>query len=180
MESFQIADGGSEPCMTSDLAESFIVAVSATLKEMAGTDVGVQIRGAGGSPAYKTGEPAVPRSLIACDIVVIVDLASELLRSLVVSFPATTASGLAERILAGVADVVDDSLVRDCAGEIANVVAGQAKAMLAHTPYHFAFSVPRVLTDTTDFAAQDSLDCLSIALHCDLGDFVVQVFLKIP
>ena len=64
--------------------------------------------------------------------------------AMVLGFPEQTASALAGRILSGVTAVIDGQLIRDCVGEIANVIVGQAKAMLAGTSYHFAFSVPNV------------------------------------
>jgi len=51
--------------------------------------------------------------------------------SLVLIFPQRTAEALADRMLAGVSIDVGDQLIRDCAGEIGNVVAGQAKALLS-------------------------------------------------
>jgi CheY-specific phosphatase CheX len=61
------------------------------------------------------------------------------------SFPQPTAEFLAGRILAGTgAEGVD--MVRDCAGEVANVVAGQAKALLVGSPFHFTLSTPTVFT----------------------------------
>jgi CheY-specific phosphatase CheX len=39
---------------------------------------------------------------------------------------------------------LNDGIVNDVAGELANVIAGQAKTMLKGTPYHFTMSIPAV------------------------------------
>jgi CheY-specific phosphatase CheX len=61
---------------------------------------------------------------------------------LVLSMPGTTAASLAARILAGTITEPDDAIIRDCIGEVANIVAGQAKTLLFGTPRHFYFSAP--------------------------------------
>lgn len=58
----------------------------------------------------------------------------------VLSLPEPTAAALARRVLAGAEP--DDGLVRDCAGELLNVVAGQAKTLLYGTPLHYSFTTP--------------------------------------
>lgn len=60
----------------------------------------------------------------------------------VLDFPPATAAALARRVLAGVADEPDDATVRDCAAELLNVTAGQAKTLLYGTPHHFTFATP--------------------------------------
>jgi CheY-specific phosphatase CheX len=58
--------------------------------------------------------------------------------------PERTAVELARRILAGAVDRLTADLIRDCMGEVANVAAGQAKALLVGTPSHFVLSTPVV------------------------------------
>jgi CheY-specific phosphatase CheX len=62
--------------------------------------------------------------------------------TLTLSFPRETAAALARRVLAGAVDDPDAAMVRDCIGEVANVVAGQAKTLLYGTPSHFTLSPP--------------------------------------
>src|SRR5881397_517540 len=64
--------------------------------------------------------------------------------SLVLGFPRDMAQALAQRLLVDSGAEVDDALIRDCVGEIANVVAGQAKAVLHGTPYRFTHSTPTI------------------------------------
>jgi len=58
--------------------------------------------------------------------------------------PERTADELARRVLAGAVDRLTPDLVADCMGEVANVAAGQAKALLVGRPSHFALSTPFV------------------------------------
>src|SRR5262245_3098535 len=74
---------------------------------------------------------------------VFIELTSTTEGVLALAFDQTTAAALARRMLAETAVELDESLVRDCAGELANVVAGQAKAFLAGTADRFTFSPPK-------------------------------------
>jgi chemotaxis protein CheX len=165
-----LAAEGAEPIsaeVRETLLNPFITATSAALGEMASTEVTVRAvsRGAGRCPAES----------ICAEL----RFQSGSEGSLVLIFPARTAETLAKRMLAGVSIDVGDQLIRDCAGEIGNVVAGQAKALLAATPYHFAFSVPRVV-DLKDFQPPSGLDCLVVAFNSDSGEFALQLFVSRP
>jgi chemotaxis protein CheX len=92
---------------------------------------------------------------------------------LVLSLPQQTATALAQRILAEVADGIADDLVRDCMGEVANVVAGQAKALLVGSPAHFTLSTPVVRTgDLADLATERWV----IPFDSDAGAFSVHLY----
>jgi chemotaxis protein CheX len=97
---------------------------------------------------------------------------------LILSFPERTAAALATRMLAGVPAKIDEQLIQDCVGEIGNVVAGQAKTLLAGTPYDFAFSLPNVLVGVNTPPAP-GLDCLVVDFDGDLGEFALRLFLKL-
>jgi chemotaxis protein CheX len=162
-----IADAESRPVageLREHLLEPFVTATRAALIEMAGTEV--VVRAVNRKPPQQTAVTAV------------VGLAATAERFLVLSFPKETAAAFAGRILAGVAPEVDERLVRDCVGEIANVIAGQAKALLAGTSYRFTFSLPMVVAHgPADWPPQD-LDCLVVAFGSDLGDFNLQLLRK--
>jgi chemotaxis protein CheX len=167
---FKIAPGGAQPVVgevRDKLLEPFITAVCVALGEMAGTEVVVR---------------AVYRKTIhhaSGDIAAVLELMSATEGPLVLSFPERTAAALAGRALAGAAEEVDENLTRDCVGEIANVVAGQAKAMLANTPYHFAFTTPKIVVGADEFRLPHGLDCLVVAFSSDQGEFALQLFLKL-
>jgi CheY-specific phosphatase CheX len=157
-----------------ELLEPFITAASTALSAMASTEVVVQ-----DTFSLTRTKSRVPFPMT--DIRVEVGLESAVASLLVLSFPHRTAAALAGQILAGATDTVDESLMRDCIGEIGNVgnvVAGQAKALLAGTPYRFAFSLPEVLAGADAYHIQEDLDCLVVVLSSDQGEFVLQVFLK--
>jgi chemotaxis protein CheX len=149
------------------LVEPFVAAACTALGEMAGTEVVVQ---------------AVSRKEISHtlgDLAAVIELRSANEALLVLNFPVLTAAALAGRILAGVTQAPDEDLVRDCVGEIANVVAGQAKALLAGTAYQFTFSVPRVVAGAgQELRTEVAVGCLIVAFRSEVGDFAMQLFLK--
>jgi len=155
------------PVIREQLLEPFITATRAALGEMASTDVVVR---------------AVcqnPGPHVLGDISAVLRLTSATQGTLVLSFPERTAAALAGRILASVSAEPDEQLIRDCVGEIGNVVAGQAKALLAGTPYHFTFSLPRVVPGVDDFQPAPGLDCLAVVFNSEQGEFALRLFLKL-
>jgi chemotaxis protein CheX len=95
------------------------------------------------------------------------------------SFARPTVTAIARRVLVEVADAPKDELVPDCMGEIANVVAGQAKALLAESPYHFRFGTPTVLSGPgLEVSERPDAECLVVLFSSDLGDFALQLCLE--
>jgi chemotaxis protein CheX len=147
--------------------ESFITATTVALAEMASTEVAVR----------EVHRGTLDDSLGDISAVVAITSVSE--ATLVLSFPRATAAAIAERVLADVQDERNDSLVGDCIGEIANVIAGQAKTMLAGTPHQLTFSLPRVVIgNLPESRTEPSQRCLIVALGSDLGDFTLRLALK--
>jgi chemotaxis protein CheX len=164
----EIAPEGAQPVVgeiRDQLVEPFITATRSALGEMAGTEVVVRT-------VY---QKALRHTL--GDIAAVLGLQAATEGFLVLGFPRRTAADLAGRILAGVTQEVDENLIRDCVGEIANVVAGQAKAILAGTPYRFTFSLPEVVVGAKELRPSPSLVCLVVAFSSDLGEFDLQLFL---
>ena len=64
-------------------------------------------------------------------------------------------------------------MVRDCMGEVANVVAGQAKALLVGTPSHFTLSTPS--RPAAGAAGRDGTGGWVIRFDSDAGEFTVHV-----
>ena len=81
-----------------------------------------------------------------------------------------TALELTSRVLQEVGDSADGGIVRDCAGELANVIAGQAKTLLFGTPYHFTFSLPSILTVNS---TERNTGRWVIAFASDVGGFAL-------
>jgi CheY-specific phosphatase CheX len=117
-----------------ELVEAFTAAVPFAVRELAGVEAVVQDL----SPAaVETAE-----QIVAGIVLTFADGQG----MLVLSFPAKTADELTRRILAGTAAQLSPDLIRDCMCEVANVVAGQAKALLVGSPSHFVLSTPVIAT----------------------------------
>ena len=61
---------------------------------------------------------------------------------LALSCPASVAAELARKVFAESGTEPEAAMIRDCVGEVANVIAGQAKTRLYGTPQHFTLSPP--------------------------------------
>lgn len=135
--------------------ESFIEAAITTLREM----VGVEAVAAG------PGTPSGSESDVIAELL----LMGNPDRRLVLAFPRPTAAELARRILAEAGEEANDEMIRDCAGELANVIAGQAKTTLFGTPHHFTLATPTVRFGTL------KVEGASVRFQSDAGEFVLQV-----
>lgn len=140
--------------------QSYIAAATLTLAEMANTLVVVrqisraQLNQMGG------------------DVSAVVELASAHEKMLVLSFPEQTATTLAQRILSEAKVEVNESLIRDCVGEIANVIAGQAKTLLAGTAHQMTFSLPRVAASALpEVEIEQARPGWVVAFDGDAGEF---------
>lgn len=135
--------------------EPFIEAAVATLREMAGVE------------AVATGSGTSPGS--ESDVIAELLLMGNPDRRLVLAIPRQTAAELARRILAEAGEEADDDMIRDCAGELANVIAGQAKTLLFGTPHHFTLATPTVRFGTV------KLEGAAVQFQSDAGEFALQV-----
>jgi len=148
------------------LLEPFIAGAILTLSELAQTELAVR-------SVYRT---ALPRTL--GDISAVLGLTAEGGEVLVLSLPARTAAALAGRVLAEVTQAPDDDLVRDCMGELANVIAGQAKTLLAETPYQLLLATPRVLSGPgLEVGSRPDAAGLVVVFGSDAGEFALQICL---
>lgn len=86
----------------------------------------------------------------------------------VLTFPQATATALARRVLADVTDEPDAAMIRDCAAEVLNVTAGQAKTLLYGTPHHFTFATPT--------APPAGAGGAGVGFESECGPFVLRVF----
>jgi chemotaxis protein CheX len=143
-----------------ELVEAFSAAVPFALRELAGVEAVIREVG----PATAAGTTA--------ELAAVVRLASaggEV--HLILGFPQRTAEELARRILTGTAVSPAADLVRDCMGEVANVIAGQAKTLLVGRPAHFTLSAPTVLAGR----AANVVDGRAIWFDSDAGAFTVRL-----
>jgi CheY-specific phosphatase CheX len=113
------------------------------------------------------------------EIAAVIDLTSATLDALVLSMPLAVAEILARRMLAETPVSVDADMIRDCLGEMANGIAGQAKALLHSTPAKIIFSTPRIIFREGEAPAEPAFgDCLVLVYGCDVGELAVQVRLR--
>jgi CheY-specific phosphatase CheX len=110
------------------LTEAFTTAVATALREMAGVEAVVRDTARAGGE-----EPE--------DVSTVLGLDADTPGWVILGLPRATAAALAARVLAGAGEP-DEPMIRDCAAEVLNVIAGQAKALTFGTPYHFTLSTP--------------------------------------
>jgi chemotaxis protein CheX len=160
--------GATRPVSQEDrdrLAEPLVTAACLALRECAGTEAVVR------AVSWET------LARTRADVTAVLRLRGAAEGALTLSCPLPTAAALAGRMLNEVTQDPDEALVRDCLGELANVIAGQAKALLAGTPRHFTFSPPAVGTgaDAESWPRPGSA-CLAIAFDSDVGDIALRLF----
>jgi chemotaxis protein CheX len=144
--------------------EPFAAAVAAVFAEMAGCSAIV------GSVRREA------RCRTVGEVSAVLRLKSAGEAALVLSCPRPTARALAERVLAGVSEPLDEGMIADCVGELANVIAGQAKALLAGTPNHFTFSPPTVVAGAAqEVGVKDDEGSVVILFGSELGEFALQL-----
>jgi chemotaxis protein CheX len=90
-------------------------------------------------------------------IVATIRLVRKLPGTMTLLLTAESASRLAYRYLPKGTPLTDE-IIKDVAGEIANVIAGQAKTILKGTPYHFTLSTPTVARVSYVSQADDVVD----------------------
>jgi CheY-specific phosphatase CheX len=140
------------------LIEAFTTAVATTLWEMAGVEAVARDTGRAGGE-----EPE--------DVSTVLGLGADTPGWVILSLPRATAAALAMRVLAGVGKP-DEPLIRDCAAEVLNVIAGQAKALTFGTPYHFTLSTPGPLgAGAVDLGAGESI----VRFDSDAGPFTLHL-----
>jgi chemotaxis protein CheX len=150
------------PQLQTDLIEPIVEAIALTLTEMAETEV------------VALGSFHRKDSALLGDISSLVRMAGTD-RTLVLSFPTETGKALAARILTRAEMKSDDDLMRDCLGEVTNVVAGQVKALLSGSAYKFSLTTPQVVSGPSHGRALGA-DNLALIFGCDLGQFAVQLY----
>lgn len=145
------------PAVRDQLVDPLVTAVRQTLVEMAGVDVSIRA-------VYQRTQPTMLGDLSA-----VLTLPTPSDGLLILSISSLAAETLARRILAEVKTKPNPDLVQDCVNEVGNIVAGQAKALLAGTPHHFTFSPPRMAMPNADRSRQEGTSVV-IAFDTDIGN----------
>lgn len=152
----------------SEVMGAFVEAVGLTLRESAGTESGLRDLAPQALPETGEGLSAV------------MELRSARVDQMVLCLPEQTAAALAERILAeAMPEGIDAAMVRDCAGELANVTAGQAKALLSGTPDRLSFSTPKVFAGPGQPLRQGrAAECHVATFDSEVGELALRVYLS--
>lgn len=150
------------PELRQQLAEPLSAAVRQTIGAMTGVEVALQSVHGREAPAALG------------DIAVVLELASARTGLLILSVSTRTAEALAGHVLAETHEELTPALVQDCMGEIANVIAGQAKALLHGTPHYFSFSPP-VIQAGASLHLPAGMDSLVLAFDSDVGGCALQL-----
>jgi len=126
-----------------------------------------------GKPSVKTGKN------IPGDVTGIIDLVSkQKTGSLAISFTKPVALEIAKRMLRMETDHIDE-MVRDLVGEIANMMAGGAKAKLQEQGYDFELTFPSVIVDDEkNILRNNSTSTVILPFVTDSGEFFVELYFK--
>ncbi len=87
---------------------------------------------------------------------------------------AEAAANLTERYLPGEATITDE-IVNDMVGEIANVIAGQAKTILKSTRHHFMLTTPTVVCVSSVELKLDESDVAMMIVKTKVGEIALIV-----
>lgn len=150
------------------LLEPFEMGVRHTLQEMAGTEIEV----------LATYQKSNYRMF--GDITAVLGLIAATEGAMALSVPEATATALVQRVMSGVGEALDRDMICDCVGEIANVIGGQAKTMLAGTPYHFRLSTPTIVSGGSyEIRHKPGMPCMVMVFGTDVGNFALQICLNV-
>jgi len=144
----------------------FILAVRRVFQTMLATEVRV------GRPNVVT-----TKQESTADVSAVIGLSGDVVGCVILSLPIATAEAVASKF-AGIALTRDHADFADALGELANMVAGQAKAQL--DGMHVSISLPSVIVGQ-DHVVSQSRQWPRLHLPCEspLGTFIVEVAMVI-
>lgn len=146
------------------LLAPFIKATEQTFQEMAETQV--KVRTVYRKSGYR----------MFGDLSSVIGLLGESEGSMVISFPNAVAMQVARMLLRSVPGEPGEELMRDCIGELANVIAGQARSMVEKSRFPFSISTPTVIAGAGhEIRHKPGSPCLVVAFQSDHGEFAMQI-----
>ncbi|HEY5604126.1 MAG TPA: chemotaxis protein CheX [Gammaproteobacteria bacterium] len=128
----------------------------------------------------ESGEPSIKTNKkIPGDVTGIIDLVSkQRTGSLAISFTKPVALEIARRMLRMEINTIDET-VRDLVGEIANMMAGGAKAKMQEEGYDFELTFPSVIVDhENDIIHNNNASTIILPFATDSGEFFVELYFK--
>ena len=112
------------------------------------------------------------------DVSAVIGLSGNAFGSVVLSFPREAAQKVVARMRGD--ENVSDDYVADGIGELANMIAGAAKAILASNGIKTFISIPRiVLGQSHCIYRPKEVPCVEIAFDTDLGAVTLEICLKV-
>jgi chemotaxis protein CheX len=112
------------------------------------------------------------------DVSGVIGLSGEAQGSICLSFPKLIALKVVSALIGTEIKIVGPE-VSDAVGEIANIVAGNAKQHL--TQFNLSISLPKVIMGKDHkIASQSGVPTIVVPFSCSLGDFAMEVSLKTP
>lgn len=112
------------------------------------------------------------------DVSGIIGLSGEAQGSICMSFPKAMALKIVSQLV-GTDIKIIGAEVADCIGEVANIIAGNAKQHLAQ--FNLSISLPKVVMGKDHhIASQRGVPTIVVPFESALGDFAMEVSLKTP
>lgn len=146
------------------LISPFITATEQAFLEMAGIEI--KVRALYQKSGYR----------MFGDLSAIIGLLGESEGSMVLSFPDQMGRTLARRLVQAFGGEPNEDLLRDCVGELANVIAGQARCLITSEKFSFALSTPTVIAGSGhEIRHKPGNPCLVVAFESELGEFALQI-----
>jgi len=153
------------------MKEQFINSIQESIINVLATMADMQP--ASGKPSVKTNKK------IPGDVTGIIELVSkQKTGSLAISFTKPVALEIARRMLRMETNCIDET-VRDLVGEIANMMAGGAKAKLQEQGYDFELTFPSVIVeDENHIIHHNNSSTIILPFETDSGEFYVELYFK--
>ncbi len=108
----------------------------------------------------------------------IIGLGGEATGAVVLNFPEPAAVKIVSKFVGEECDGINSSVV-DGVGELANIIAGDAKNRLIQKGYKFEIGLPKIVTGRNYITAQSkSVPCIVVSFTSEVGRFCLEVSLK--
>lgn len=111
------------------------------------------------------------------DVSGVISMAGEINAQLALSFPKRTARRMVAQMLAIEESEVDEAILGDGVGEMANIVAGRAKARFGGGDAPLQLSLPSIIIGSHhDISFFRARDVTILRVQTEIGDFLLRVW----
>jgi chemotaxis protein CheX len=120
-------------------------------------------------------------SLEDTDVSGVISMAGEINAQLALSFPKRTARRMVAQMLAIDENEVDESILGDGVGEMANIVAGRAKARFGGGAQPLQLSLPSIIIGSHhDISFFRAHDVTILRVQTEMGNFSLRIWFSTP